>query len=200
MKLTLSLGDRLGDYLDRLDVQAKELDTKAARLVERARTNHIGLYTIEQQADDFSFFVGRRLGFTAEEIIAEQLDTMRIVEALIERSLPSDQVDAHLASRGEMRADACQALLDAGFTRNEGGRRVPVTVDLGQLDEPHHASCYRVFNLYQLSKTARPRVGPKQAPLDPPWDVLKAHAAELVQSAPPPPAPATPADGAASGT
>lgn len=191
-KLALRIGDTLADFLDRLDAQAKDLDAKAARLVASARANHIGLYTTEQAADDFSMEIGTRLGFTTDEVLASWINTMRGVEALIQQAYTPEQADEYYRQTGDLRSDACKALLDAGFTRtDEQGRRTPVTVDMGQLEEPHHANCYRLYNLFRESRVHRYTIGTRPPALEPAWPVLKARAAELARTASPPPAPSS---------
>ena len=190
-KLSVRIGDTLADFLGRLDVEAKELDAKAARLVASARSNHVGLYTTEQAADDFSMEIGTRLGFTTDEILASWINTMRGIEALVTNAYPAEQVDEYYRATGDLRPDACKALLDAGFTRtDEQGRRVLVTVEMGQLDEPHHSNCYRLYNLFRESRAHRYTIGTRPAALEPAWSVLQARAAELASTATQPPAPA----------
>lgn len=181
-KIVLRVGESLGDFLARFDTLAKELDAKAARLLALARKNKLGLYTTEQAADEFALELAVRLGFTVDEILAAWLDDMRAIEAVYRR--------AGMQPPPGEQAEACKALLDAEFTTVDGsGRRVPVMVSLGRLDEPHHSSCYRLFNSWREARAHRYVPAPKPAPLEPPWETLRAHATELTSSAPPPPAP-----------
>jgi hypothetical protein len=71
-------------------------------------------------------------------------------------------------------------MLASGFT-NQGG--APVTVSMGQLDEPHHASCYRLYNLWREAKAQGYVPAPRPEALSPEWATLRAEAAELAASA-----------------
>ena len=186
-KVSFTFGDNLGAFLGRLDTAARDLDTKAAKLLKRMREMHIGLYTVEQEADDFAMEIATKLGFTPTEVLNGWLDFMGAIDRSYLKSNTPEAVTAYYASIGERDAASCRALLDNDFTEDDGaGHRVPVTLSLGQLDEPHHTSCYRLWNLSREANVHHYVAGPKQEALLPAWEGLRAEAAALAAAAPEP--------------
>jgi hypothetical protein len=163
-----------------------------ARLVARLKSNKIGLYTTEQEADEFALQLGAKMGLSGDAVLAGWLDMMRAIDRLYARSYTPEELAQWRQTSGELDAPTCEALLKSDFTKD--GQ--PVTVSMGQLDEPHHASCYRLFNLWREARAQRYVTAPAGEELSPAWSTLKADAARLSAAAPAPaPAPAT--DGAA---
>ncbi len=192
-KVSLSLGDTLASFLDRLDVKAKELDTKAARLVQRAKQNGFGLYTTEQAADDFAVELASKLGLTGEEILGGWVAFMEAADAVTSYGLTPEVFEDAMKQAGELTAKSCKTLLAADFTTTDAsGHRIPMTMSLGRLEEPHHASCYRLFNMWREIRAHRYTPGPRQPELQPPWSVLREQAAQLTAMAAAPPAAAQP--------
>lgn len=193
VKPTMQLGDTLAAFLDRLDVKAKELDGKAARLVQRARQNGFGLYTTEQAADDFAVEIATKLGLSSEEVLGAWTSFMEASDRRWSVGYTPEAYEAAMKAAGEQTARSCKALLDAGFTTvDASGRRVPVTMSMGRLDEPHHASCYRLYNMWRELRAHRFEPGPRGPALEPAWSTLQAEAARLSHAAPdaqPTPAP-----------
>lgn len=176
--LTLRLDSTLADVLDGQNANAKKLDDKAKSLVKRLRDNGIGLYTTEQEADDMALELSVKVGLTPNEVLDGWVDFMRAIDDLYSSILSPEQ----LATLRETELDAptCKSLLDANWKRDDGtGRMVPVTVKLGQLDEPHHASCYRLYNLWRESKVHRYPATRAPEPLVPAWSELQAQAKAL---------------------
>lgn len=174
VKVAMQLGDTLGSFLDRLQKTAAELDQKAARIVQRARQNNYGLYTTEQAADELAMELATKLGFTSDEVVASWAAFMATADRAYLKTVTSDQLEAYYTSIGDLSAAKCKAQLDAGF---------PGTINLGQLDEPHHASCYRLYNFVREAKAHQYVPGPRQPALEPSWDTLRAEAAQLAASA-----------------
>jgi Zn-dependent protease with chaperone function len=178
-KITLTFGDNLGAFLDRIDTQAKALDAKADKLVKRLQDNRIGLYTIEQAADEFAMQMASKMGFTTDEILAGWVDFMRAIDRLYARSFTPDQLATWRQQSAELDADSCAALMAANFMK-DGAR---VTVNMGQLDEPHHTSCYRLYNLWREGRAHSFVPGARLPALAPEWDTLKSEAASLASQA-----------------
>lgn len=185
VKISMRLDDSLGSFLDRLDAQAKELDAKAARLVERARANGLGLYTTEQSADDFMLELSTKLGFTSEEVLAAWVDFMRASNRTYERVYTAEELEAYRAQTGEPTTDACEAMLRQDFQSTDGsGRATPIPVSLGDLASAHHSSCYRLFNLWREARAHRYEPGPRPSLLpEAEWERLRAEASTLSASA-----------------
>ncbi|MBS2017988.1 MAG: hypothetical protein JST00_34245 [Deltaproteobacteria bacterium] len=190
VKISLKWGDTLGDFLARFDAQSKELDAKAERFAARLKSNKIGLYTTEQEADEIALELSTKAGLTSEQVLRGWLDFMRAVDRSYARAYAKEDIDRWRAQTGELDAETCSALLASDFTKD--GR--PVSVNMGVLEEPHHAGCYRLFNLWREARARQfvPAAPPEA--LSPAWSVLKSRAAELTATAPePPPPPAAPA-------
>lgn len=156
----------------RLDAGARELDARALALVDLARRNGLGLYTTEQAADDFAVEILSAMGFGPDEVLGAWLDFMRAIERSFAENF--DRYQAYLESTGDKTAAQCKALLDQGF---------PAHVSLGALEHPHHASCYRLFNIWREQRAHRFATGPRPTPLEPAWSVLRARAAEVSAAA-----------------
>jgi hypothetical protein len=185
VKLSLRPGDTLADFLGRLDASARELDVKAARLVTRARTNGLGLYTHEQAADDFMLELSTRLGFTSEEVQEAWLHFMRASDARLDAQYGAASMRQWRAQTREVSASDCEAMLRAGFAQGTDGRPSPMFVSLGDLTSAHHASCYRLFNLRREANAHRYLPGPRSELLAPEaWEALRLRARELSNAAP----------------
>jgi Peptidase family M48 len=191
-KVSMTFGDNLGAFLARLEVSARDLDTKASKLLKRMRDNSIGLYTVEQEADDFAMELATKLGFSVDEVLGGWLDFMAAIDRVYLKSVTPEELATYYKSIGEHDAASCGALLKDGFLQDDGaGHRVPVTLSLGDLNEPHHTSCYRLWNLSREAGVHHYVPGPKQEALLPEWAGLQAEAAALTAAAPAPaPAPA----------
>jgi hypothetical protein len=174
-KITTSLSDNLGAFLDRIDAQAKGLDAQAQRLVARLKDNSVGLYTTEQAADEFAMQMATKMGFSTDEVLAAWVDFMRAIDRLYARSFTPDQLATYRQQNAELDAETCSAMLASGFVKDGA----PVTLSMGQLDEPHHPGCYRLFNLWREGRAHRFVAGARGAPLLPEWSTLRAEAAAL---------------------
>jgi hypothetical protein len=185
VKISLNLGDSLGDLLGRLDKQAKDLDAKTVALEKRIRENRVGLYTTEQEADDFALEISTRLGLSAEQVLQGWIGFMTAIDKTYLASMGEERLRAYYKQTGEYDAPSCAKLLADNFTTaGADGTRVPVTMSLGQLDEPHHTSCYRLYNLAREARVRNYTLGAAQTELSPPWATLKAQAKTLSTSAP----------------
>ena len=74
---------------------------------------------------------------------------------------------------------SCKTLLDANFTTTDGsGHKIAAYVPIGDLSEPHHSDCYRLFNFWR-NKKLRNYTVTSPVVFAPGWDALRAHAQEL---------------------
>jgi hypothetical protein len=160
----------LADVLGALDARAVRLDQKAAALSRQVAQNRIGLYTIEQEADDIAMEISTRLGIAPDQVLAAWLDFMRAIAAAVP-SYYRAQYDAEYAS--------CNQLLADGFTTTDGsGAKVAAFVPIGDLGEPHHSDCYRLFNFWRDQQQRQYTVAtPLAFPDD--WATLQAEARQL---------------------
>ncbi len=187
VKVSLRHGDSLADFLGRLDASARALDAKAARLLERARANGLGLYTHEQAADDFMLELGTRAGLTSEEVLEAWLHFMRASDARLDAQYGADVMRQWRAENREVAATDCEAMMRAGFTQQTGSAPSPRFVSLGDLTSAHHATCYRLFNLWREARAHRYVPGPRAEMLRPEaWESLRLRARALSDAAPAP--------------
>ena len=164
----------LADVLGPLNSRAVRLDQKAAALLQKVRDNRIGLYTVEQEADNIALALATRIGIPAEDALDAWLEFSEAVAGIVPE-----------AYRAQYAADAaaCRAQLDAGFTTLEAdGRRVATFVPIGNLGEPHHSECYRLFNLWREQRLRNYQVT-EPATFEPGWDDVRAQAGALSAAA-----------------
>ncbi|MBS2015372.1 MAG: M48 family metalloprotease [Deltaproteobacteria bacterium] len=163
------------------------MDQDESEMVATFRRGKIGLYTAEQEADEVMLELTSRLGLPVERTFEAWLTFMRATEAARPKREASPPASSATPSTGvvsgDLDATACRALLDAGFTEvDAGGRRRDVIVTLGTLDDPHHGSCYRLYNLWREAREHR--YEPTGA-FTPPaeeggdWSTLRSHARSL---------------------
>lgn len=172
----LEEGMTLESALDRLNERATAIDENAKAFLANVQENRIGLYTVEQEADETALDIATKAGLDPQVLIEGWLDAMRVFERNGSTFL------------NELDAASCKKLLDADFmTTDDSGRRTPHVMVIGELDEPHHSTCYRLYNLWREQKAHGYVAGPAPAPLSPPWSEIQAEAQRVVNSVPPQP-------------
>jgi hypothetical protein len=163
----------LEQLVEDLTTSAKALDAEVPVFVKRLTDNKIGLYTTEQEADDISMELATRVGLTKDDVFTSYLDLMKFIE----KAAPA--ADAAKVN-GPLSAKDCEALLTKGF--KDGDR--DVYIPLGSLEDPHHSTCYRIFNLYRESEAHQYTVATANLPdPTPSWGSLQKQAIELLDSA-----------------
>ncbi len=174
--LRQSLGDTdlsaptLKGLVEALTTRAKAVDAEGPAFLQRLEQNQIGLYTSEQEADDISMELALRVGLDVKDVFASYTDLMRYVEKV-------SQPEAFEEANNSLSSAECEALLANGF--KQGGR--DVHVPLGTLEDPHHALCYRLYNLYRESEAHRYIPGPLDIPnATQPWSELQKQALDLL--------------------
>ncbi len=169
-KVTLPFRATLADVLTALNNNAKKLDAKEAALIAKVTQNRIGLYTMEQEADDLAMEFAARIGITPDQVIQGWLGFMK--------QMPGAMPEAYRAQYEQAYA-TCKTLLDANFTtKDSAGKTVAAYVAIGDLSEPHHSDCYRLFNFWRNKKLRRYTVA-TPAVFAPGWEALRTHAQEL---------------------
>ncbi len=99
-----------------------------AELTRIMNERRLGYYTFEQEADDFSLEFLNELGVPARAGGDALLEFLR-------KSPPN---------RGDLDFAACSALRAQGWL---DANKQPAYVPVGNLNDPHHSLCYRVFNM-----------------------------------------------------
>ena len=160
----------LADVLAALDTRAVRLDQKAATLTRQVSQNRIGLYTTEQEADEIALEISTRLGLAPDQVLESWLGFMTAIAGAVPPAYRAQYEQANTS---------CKALLDAGFsTTSASGTKVPVFVPIGDLSEPHHSDCYRLFNFWRAQKLRKYQVTTPVV-FEAGWDALQAEAQQL---------------------
>jgi len=156
---------------------ATRMDADERAMLDALRAGKVGLYTVEEEADDVMLEITSRLGMTTDDVLEGWLGFMRHAESKGFRG--SDD------ATGDLGADACEALLREDFQeRTAAGQRRPRVMTLGALSDLHHGLCYRLYNLWREQRThGYQPSGAFTAPTGSDWATLRAHAAALSRSA-----------------
>lgn len=164
----------LDGALRAIDAVAQRVDAEEDSFRARIDREHLGRYTGEQSADDFSLRWTSEAGVRFDQYLSGELDVNRAFY---------DANPSRFQSENGMTFEQCERLVRAGFV--QGGETAFVTLGF-DLFEPHHAACYRLFNIVARQKAERITAGPKMVlPLqsDAEWAALRAHAHELTEQA-----------------
>jgi len=129
--------------------KAEKVDEEASAYWKKLDLGKVGLYTTEQEADELSMELATKVGLSPNKVLKAYLE----LASAIERDFG--------APTGLPDATECEALLAKGF-RDEKGAWIGAPI--GPLVDPHHANCYRVYNLYRESQTHAYEVTPRTTP------------------------------------
>ena len=122
------------------------------------------------QADDLAMEFAARIGISPDQVIQGWLGFMK--------QMPGAMPEEYRAQY-EQEYATCKTLFDANFTtKDSAGKTVAAYVAIGDLSEPHHSDCYRLFNFWRNKKLRRYTVA-TPAVFEPGWEALRAHAQEL---------------------
>jgi hypothetical protein len=178
----LASSTSLEDLVARLTTKSKALDAEAPAFLQRLADNQIGLYTGEQEADDISMEIATKLGITPSEVLNSYVELMRFMNTLYG--------DKFEALNNSFTSAECEALMQRGFREANGQS---IHMPLGTLDDPHHALCYRIFNLYRENEAHAYRTGAPNFPNSgASWADIQAQAKAIINGGPI--APQTPND------
>jgi hypothetical protein len=125
----------LAGVLAMIDERAAALDREEDDFRALLRTRRLGRYTSEQEADEFSLEYYARAGLEPRTRIDSYLE-------LVETRFADDR-DRFAFKNDGIDLATCAALYRAEWVA-EGKQ---VFVDLGDLHDPHHGDCYRLFNM-----------------------------------------------------
>jgi hypothetical protein len=171
-----NVDETLPAYLARATTTANTAIQAEADFRTLLNSNKIGLYTIEQEADEVALELMVRVGFTREEV----LDAWVAFTAALDAKFPA-QVGSDTG-----RADAltCQKWMKDGFmVAGPDGAMTPVVMTLGDINETHHGMCYRLYNLWREAHSHEYDSGPRPDELIPRWSELQQHAVDLTAAA-----------------
>lgn len=153
------------DLLEAIGAAYDERDAERNALYAKALDEKLGFYTVEQEADELALEFLHAAGLSA-------------------RSFPDFEMTLGLAKEQEgdplhhdLDHARCAAYRMAGW-KDESG--VPARIPLGSVADPHHGSCYRVFNadreIERHGWDGRGRTHPTTQPMpafEPPWDEIR---------------------------
>lgn len=166
------------DLVAALEAAGKKLDAEAPAFLKRLADNHVGYYTVEQEADDLALELGTRIGLKPTEVMNGFVELMAATEV--------EAGKKEFAAKHGMSAAQCKDLVARKFRSASGEVHVP----FGKLEDPHHAWCYRLFNLQrEMSAHAYTVASPSFPDAMPAWNDVQIGTAKLLSPAPPPPSP-----------
>jgi hypothetical protein len=168
----------LRDFLDGAVAHANTDEAMEREFTGELTRRRLGLYTTEQEADEFQEEWTTRIGLDPKAILDETVVDIR------------NWVSKAPRDDAEITWDQCEELYRRSFVETApDGARTTHFVQLGDLHDPHHGECYRVFNLLRELQAHRYQAANERPPVEGPWDPIKAQAKELLDAldaAPPP--------------
>ncbi len=168
-KVTLPFRATLADVLNALNTNATKLDAKEASLLAHVKQNRIGLYTTEEEADDLAMEFAARIGISPDQVMQAWLRFMQQIVGA---------VPPEYRAQYQAEYDSCKVLFDNGFTTTDAaGKKIAAFVPIGNLSEPHHSDCYRLFNFWRNKKLRKYTVAPAASFGG--WEPLQAEAQRL---------------------
>jgi hypothetical protein len=150
-------------------IRSGEVDYSEENALMKER--NLGFYTIEQEADELALELLANIGLPPN--VAVEID-LEFLKMAAESGQP--------APPGEIGWAECVMLRDQGF-RDADGKIVSVPV--GDPNNAHHNSCFRVFNMLREIQAHRYQLGPRAPIAGPQWSALVTQLGNEV----PPPAP-----------
>ncbi len=166
-------GATLAEALRAINARALAAGAKADAFLAEVQSRRLGRYTVEQEADDFSVEYIARSGVTPIVRVDSYLGLVK--------ARASEDPERFAANNGGMDAAACESLYRAGW-RAPGSNEL-VVVPLGNLNEPHHGDCYRLFNMTQEIQAHRLRKSRTAPPSGAtPWATVRAAAQQATDA------------------
>lgn len=148
------------------------MDRDEQSMLDELRGGDLGFYTAEQDADDVALELVSKLGLSPADTEEAWLQFLVAAEASTGR--------AGGGSTGTASAEECRLLHESGFTQIVDGKRQLVAMTLGDLHDPHHGGCYRLFNSWMENRAHRyVAQGTFAPPAGPSWSSLREHAITL---------------------
>jgi len=150
----------------------------------------LGFYTTEQEADEISLEILARMGLPPTLGPDSQALLHKIVDDLV-------QASGGGGDSGDVKWEKCAALRERGF-KDEAGQIVSVPV--GNLSDPHHSFCFRVFNMQrELEAHKYQLAGERPRPPGEAWSKVLQRLQNDIDPPPPPPPPPPPVSDAGAG-
>jgi Zn-dependent protease with chaperone function len=163
----------LATVLETLGARAAVADQELNTFLDGVRTRRLGLYTAEQEADEFSLEYFSRIGLAPRARIDSYFDLIKAHAA--------DDQDRFVAANGGLTVAACETLFRADF-KVSASSQARAFVPLGNLLEPHHGDCYRLFNMSQELRAHEYRTAGTAPTFAAPWSTLQAEAQRITDA------------------
>jgi hypothetical protein len=153
-----------------LNERAAVVDREEDDFRATLRSRRLGRYTSEQEADEFSLEYYARVGLEPKTRIDSYLE-------LVETRYAEDP-DRFAFKNDGLDVRECAALHRAGWVKD--GQRV--FVGLGDLHDPHHGDCYRLFNMSQDLRAHDHRASAPGPDLPGTWADIQAEAKRATEA------------------
>lgn len=181
---SIAAGKSVADVIAELQAAAVKRDATAKTLLGKLRQNRIGRYTTEQEADDLAMELAVRVGFEPNDVLAGWTGFLDAIEGYyLDAGLSREELLAQYQQTGDIDAATCKGYLAAGFMKED--KKTPITVTIGVLEDKHHTSCYRLYNLWREAKAHKYVKGPAKPALSPAWETLRMSAEAISKNAVP---------------
>lgn len=164
----------LASVLDALRARAAVVDAEADAFLKTLEQRRLGRYTVEQEADDFSLEYFTRIGLEAKVRVDSYFDLIK--------ARADETPERFIAANGGLDVPACEKLYRANFRGRSGEL---LFVPLGNLHDPHHGDCYRLFNMAQEQRAHRFRKRGTPA-FTTGWEEIRAEAQRATDAFKPP--------------
>ena len=123
-------GGNLGQMIEAISNRRQMKEDSARESLQAINKSHIGYYTTEQEADEIATEWLAALGYSPALLGDMVLEDMAHIQAM--------------SNELELGYQACAALRKAGWQNSAGAFEFP---PLGSLNDQHHSSCFRAFNI-----------------------------------------------------
>lgn len=164
----------LASVLDALQARAAIADKDADAFLKTLEQRRLGRYTVEQEADDFSLEYFTRMGLEARVRVDSYFDLIK--------ARADETPERFISANGGLDVPACEKLYRADFRSSKGEL---LFVPLGNLHDPHHGDCYRLFNMAQEQRAHRFRKRGTPA-FTTGWEAIRAEAQRETDAFKPP--------------
>ncbi len=156
------------EYINGKDLLAQK---EQKTFIDSLKTRHLGYYTAEQEADDFSLEAMAAIGIDPKQMEAAQYRSIegfgkKDPEAFIEQN--------------DISFEECERLRRQDWIDDSNGEKIYRMIFVGTLFDTHHGGCYRLFNASREINAHQHKLVPaSHPPMTPSWEETMARMKKL---------------------